>query len=231
MPARSRPTTGRPTARSPSTFRTAPTWRCRPGARRSIGSVSSPEGTSSTFRASSPRTTPTRARAFRSVPGDTKLVLVGAAPYADALLSSIRAEAAGDPRILLPGAIYGEPYRELLSNAAVYVHATEVGGTHPALVEAMGFGRPLVVHDTPENREVAGEAALYVDARRAESLAAGLAALLSDPEARDRSGRAAAARARSRYRWDAVTDAYEALLAGSGRPPTPEARALASIRG
>ncbi|HEX7528724.1 MAG TPA: glycosyltransferase [Thermoanaerobaculia bacterium] len=170
-------------------------------------------------------------RAFRSVPGDTKLVLVGAAPYANALLSSIRAEAAGDPRILLPGAIYGEPYRELLSNAAVYVHATEVGGTHPALVEAMGFGRPLVVHDTPENREVAGEAALYVDARRAESLAAGMAALLSDPAARERSGRTAAARGRSRYRWDAVTDAYEALLAGSGRPLGPKAPALASIRG
>ena len=154
-------------------------------------------------------------RAFRSVPGDTKLVLLGAAPYADALLSRIRAEAAGDPRVLLPGALYGEPYHELLANAAVYVHATEVGGTHPALVEAMGFGRPLVVHDTPENREVAGEAALYVDVHRAESLAAGLTALLADPAARERSGRAARARARSRYLWDSVADAYEALLAGS----------------
>ena len=153
-------------------------------------------------------------RAFRSVPGDTKLVLVGAAPYANALLSRIRAEAAGDPRILLPGAIYGEPYHELLANAAVYVHATEVGGTHPALVEAMGFGRPLVVHDTPENREVAGDAALYVDARSAQSLAAAVAALLTDPAAREKSGREAASRARSRYLWDAVTDAYEALLAG-----------------
>ena len=154
-------------------------------------------------------------RAYRLVPGDTKLVLVGAAPYADAFLAGLRAEAAGDPRVLLPGALYGEPYRELLANAAVYVHATEVGGTHPALLEAMGFGRPLVVHDTPENREAAGEAALYVDARRTESLAAGLTALLSDPAAREKSGRAARARARSLYRWDAVTDAYEALLAGS----------------
>jgi glycosyltransferase involved in cell wall biosynthesis len=154
-------------------------------------------------------------RAFRRVPLETRLVLVGAAPYADAFLARIRAEAAGDPRILLPGAVYGEPYRELLANAAVYVHATEVGGTHPALLEAMGFGRPLLVHDTPENREAAGTAALYVDARSAESLAAGLTALLSDPAARERSGRAARERARSEYLWDAVADAYEALLAGS----------------
>ncbi|MDL2716110.1 MAG: glycosyltransferase [Acidobacteriota bacterium] len=154
-------------------------------------------------------------RAFRAVPGDTKLVLLGAAPYADALLSRIRAEAAGDPRVLLPGALYGEPYRELLANAAVYVHVTEIGGTHPALVEAMGFGRPLVVHDTPENREVAGDAALYVDVHRAGSLAAGMIALLSDSAARERSGRAARARARSLYLWDSVADSYEALLTGS----------------
>ncbi|HEX7615123.1 MAG TPA: glycosyltransferase [Thermoanaerobaculia bacterium] len=154
-------------------------------------------------------------RAYRLVEGDTKLVLVGAAPYADAFLATLRAEAASDSRVLLPGALYGEPYHQLLANAAVYVHATEVGGTHPALVEAMGFGRPLVVHDTPENRETAGDAALYVDAHRAESLAAGVTALLADPAARERSGRAAQARARALYLWDAVADAYEALLAGS----------------
>jgi glycosyltransferase involved in cell wall biosynthesis len=154
-------------------------------------------------------------RAFRRVPGRTKLVLLGAAPYADDLLARIRAEAAGDPRVLLPGALYGEAYRELLAHAALYVHATEVGGTHPALLEAMGYGRPLVVHDTPENRETAGEAALYVDARRDEALAAAVTALLGDPEARQRSSRAALERARSRYLWDAVTDAYEALLEGS----------------
>ena len=154
-------------------------------------------------------------RAYRLVAGETKLVLVGGAPYADELLVRIRAEAGRDPRVLLPGALYGEPYRELLANAAIYVHATEVGGTHPALLEAMGFGRPLVVHDTPENREAAGDAALYVDARREDSLAAGVTALLADPRARERSGRAARERARKLYLWDAVADSYEALLAGS----------------
>jgi glycosyltransferase involved in cell wall biosynthesis len=143
---------------------------------------------------------------------------VGAAPYADAFLARVRAEAAGDPRVLLPGALYGEAYRELLANAAVYVHATEVGGTHPALLEAMGFGRPLVVHDTPENREAAGDAGLYVDAHDPESLAAGVGALLSGPGERERSGRAARARARELFLWDAVADSYEALLAGRRSP-------------
>ncbi len=98
---------------------------------------------------------------------------------------------------------------------AAYVHATEVGGTHPALVEAMGFGRPLAVHDTSENREVAGEAAVYFTARMPATLARALATLLSDSAERIRRGHLAAERARARYRWADVTDAYERLLAGS----------------
>jgi glycosyltransferase involved in cell wall biosynthesis len=154
-------------------------------------------------------------RAYRGVPGTAPLVLLGGAPYADAFVAAVKAEAAGDPRVLLPGAIYGEGYRELLANAAVYVHATEVGGTHPALLEAMGFGRALVVHDTAENRETAGDAALYANTARPETLSRAMATLLGDPELRRRSGEAAARRAREHYRWDAVTDAYERALSGA----------------
>jgi glycosyltransferase involved in cell wall biosynthesis len=154
-------------------------------------------------------------RAYRVVPGRAPLVMLGGAPYAEAFVASVKAEAARDPRVLLPGAIYGEGYRELLANAAVYVHATEVGGTHPALLEAMGFGRALVVHDTAENRETAGNAAFFADAARPETLSRALQTLLSDSELRRQSGDAARRRARSLYRWDAVTDAYERALSGA----------------
>ncbi len=65
-----------------------------------------------------------------------------------------------DPRILMPGAIYGDGYRELGSHCFAYIHATEVGGTHPALIEAMGRGALTLYLDTPENAEVAGGAGL-----------------------------------------------------------------------
>ncbi len=152
-------------------------------------------------------------RAYRGVPGDAPLVLVGGAPYADDYIRELKALAAGDRRVLLPGPVYGEGYRELLAHAAVYVHATEVGGTHPALLEALGFGRAAVVHDTEENRETAGEPALYGDAGRPETLGAAIAALLADPARRRALGAAAGARARRLYVWDEVADAYERLLA------------------
>ncbi len=155
--------------------------------------------------------------AYRQVPGDLPLVMVGDAPYAREFIDSFKNGA--DPRILFPGPIYGEGYRELLSNALAYVHATEVGGTHPALVEAMGYGNAVVVNDTPENREVAGEAAVYFNASEPATLTTSLNRLADNfGDLARRLGRLAGDRVSCRYRWEQVTDRYEAcfsrLIAG-----------------
>lgn len=155
-------------------------------------------------------------RAYRQVPGDAPLVVVGDAPYAKRYIARVRGEA--DPRVLFPGAIYGDGYRQLLSHAAVYVQATEVGGTHPALVEALGFGRVVCFHASPENEEVAGGAALPFDAARPSTLARLLRAILDDPEAYSVWKGRARERAQERYRWDDVARRYEALLAGRSVP-------------
>jgi len=138
------------------------------------------------------------------------LVMLGDAPYAGALKATMK-KYRGD-RILMPGAIYGQGYRELLFNCRLYIHATEVGGTHPALVEAMGAGRPVLVLDTPENREVVGDAALPYRFS-GDGLVRALE-ILEDGSRLEELGARAEVRARVRYSWDAVTDAYEELLEG-----------------
>ena len=90
-----------------------------------------------------------------------KLALIGDAPYAGDYIRRVRDTR--DPRIVMPGAIYGEGYRELGSHCFAYIHATEVGGTHPALIEAMGRGALVLYRDTPENIEVAGDAGIPFD--------------------------------------------------------------------
>ena len=75
-------------------------------------------------------------QAFERVQTPLKLALIGDAPYAYDYIRKIRETQ--DARVVMPGAIYGEGYHELQSHCFAYVHATEVGGTHPALIEAMG---------------------------------------------------------------------------------------------
>ncbi len=159
--------------------------------------------------------------AYARVGGEVPLVMVGGAPYASSFIASF--SAAADARIRFPGPIYGRGYRQLLSHALVYIHATEVGGTHPALVEAMGYGNCLVVNDTPENREVAGDVALYFRADAPATLAAVLERLRSDPAEVARRGRAAADRAAERYDWETIAGQYAGLLRAAAGA-LPEAR-------
>jgi glycosyltransferase involved in cell wall biosynthesis len=148
--------------------------------------------------------------AFEQVVTPMKLALIGDAPYAHEYIRRVRDTS--DPRIVMPGAIYGAGYRELGSHCFAYIHATEVGGTHPALIEAMGRGALVIYRNTPENAEVAGGAGIPFEAGE---LVAALRRVLAMTEAdRERLRQAAIARVRAHYSWDAVTDAYEGLLKG-----------------
>ncbi len=112
----------------------------------------------------------------------------------------------------MPGAIYGAGYHELLSHCLAYIHATEVGGTHPALIEAMGRGALVLYLNTPENAEVAGGVGIAFElANLAQKLGEVLA---MSSEERAEWGRRAAERVAERYGWEAVTDQYETLLMG-----------------
>jgi glycosyltransferase involved in cell wall biosynthesis len=156
-------------------------------------------------------------RAYRDVPGSTPLVIVGDAPYAERYIARVRSKA--DSRVLFPGAIYGEGYRELLAHAAAYVQATEVGGTHPALVEALGYGRVVLYHQSPENEEVAGGAGLPFDVNQPPTLARLLNEVLDAPSAYSVWKDRARCRVAERYRWEDVTDRYEAILEGKAVIP------------
>ncbi|MBV9762395.1 MAG: DUF1972 domain-containing protein [Acidobacteriaceae bacterium] len=146
--------------------------------------------------------------AFEKVHTDFKLAIVGDAPYAAAYIR--RVKETRDERIVIPGAIYGEGYRQLQSHCAVYVQATEVGGTHPALIEAMGRGALVLYLKTPESLEAAADAAApFGSADLAEKLQ--WAVDLPEGE-RNAWGRRAMERIEKLYSWNVVTDAYENLF-------------------
>jgi glycosyltransferase involved in cell wall biosynthesis len=154
--------------------------------------------------------------AFEGLETDLKLVIVGDAPYAEEYLASLRAGV--DPRVVFTGYVFGEGYRQLARNAAVFVVPTEVGGTHPVLIEAMAAGNCIVVNDHEPNLEVIGDAgAAYPGAGGAPALRETLRELLADPERMAALRAAAAKRAAALFSWEAVTDAYERLAAQVAR--------------
>ena len=138
------------------------------------------------------------------------LVMVGKGLYARELDRQIRERAGGN--VIAPGALYGRDYRTLQRNALLYIQATEVGGTHPALIEAMGSGGAVLALDTPENREVGGDAIGYFRFRPQETLSGTIGEWLANASLREEMRARARLRASERYSWERVTDAYEELF-------------------
>ncbi|MDX1583922.1 MAG: DUF1972 domain-containing protein [Thermoanaerobaculia bacterium] len=148
--------------------------------------------------------------AYRRVETDVPLVMVGTAPYSSRLISKLHEHRS--EKILFPGAVYGSDYADLQKNALLYVQATEVGGTHPAMIEAMGSGGAVLANGTPENREVGGDTVEYFELGPSETLSTRLQELLDDPAAIEAMRGPARERAAARYSWERVTEMYEELV-------------------
>jgi glycosyltransferase involved in cell wall biosynthesis len=149
--------------------------------------------------------------AFKKVRTAYRLLIVGDAPYAHDYISDLKARARGDKRIVFTGFVFGQDYRALQQNAYCYVHATEVGGTHPALLEAMGYGNCVLTLATPENIEAVGDAGIaYADEF---DLAEKLQRVLRDGSLVQSFRNRAQIRVRHYYDWERVVDQYERLFA------------------
>ncbi len=160
--------------------------------------------------------------AFRHLDTSLKCVIVGDAPYAETYKQALQAAAGDDGRIVFTGYLFGRGYRELGSNAAVFVETSGVGGTHPALLEAMALGNCVVVNDTAENLETIGDAGLsYRGSAGGAALQQVLEALLRDADTMAAYRRKALKRVNYYFQWEVVTDSYEKLFYRLCRKPLP----------
>ena len=149
--------------------------------------------------------------AFEGVRANMKLAIVGSAPFAKRYIAQLKAT--NDERIVFPGGVYGDACKALQANAYVYVNAMEVGGTHPAILEAMGAGNCVLVSDIAYNQETVAEAGLTFRSKNAKDLREKMQWLVDNPEEVARHGQEAVERVRREYSWDRVADEYEALFA------------------
>ncbi len=150
-------------------------------------------------------------RAFEGLHApEMTLAIVGDSPYAEGYKAMLRETR--DERIRFLGGIYGKDYPQLHRHAFCYVQATEVGGTHPALLEGLAWSPCVLANDTPENREVVADAGILYARNHVADLRARLQALVDHPEQRRDIRKRAKERIYRHYTWSKVTDAYEALF-------------------
>jgi len=149
-------------------------------------------------------------KAFEHVETDKKLVIVGDAPYSKEYIKKLKESK--DPRIIFTGYVYGEGYKEFQSYAYCYIHATEVGGTHPALIEAMGSGNCVIANETPENIEVVDDCGIIYKKNDVDELASKINYVINNPNVVVEYGKKAVERIREYYSWDYVTREYERLF-------------------
>lgn len=150
-------------------------------------------------------------RSWRQVQTDWPLVIVGDNAYKPDYLEKLRRLA--DERVVFTGAIYGDGYWSLQKHAGIFVFACEIGGVHPALIEAMAAQNATLYLDTPENSETAGDAAIPY-AKDDADLARKLQPLLENEAEREQWGLRAQQRAREMFAWEAIAGKYERLFDG-----------------
>ncbi|HBG46006.1 MAG TPA: glycosyl transferase [Deltaproteobacteria bacterium] len=155
-------------------------------------------------------------QAYKRLRTDKKLVIVGASRYPGDYARKILSEAEGNSNIILPGAIYEkELLDEIWCNCFAYVHGNEVGGTNPALLQAMANGCFTLAIDVSFSRDVLGDCGLYFS-KDAKSLADKMSwALYNDKSgALQGYGEMARERIKMSYSWDKVATDYEGLFRG-----------------
>jgi glycosyltransferase involved in cell wall biosynthesis len=146
------------------------------------------------------------------------VIIVGSSGYGGELDEKVGALAATSERIHWLGHVSDDDrLLALWQHAGAYFHGHSVGGTNPALVQAMLCGAPIVARDTVYNHEVLEEAGIFVEPHSA-SIAEAVISLLDNPKRQEELSQAAIERARNHYTWERVCARYEEELARLARP-------------
>jgi glycosyltransferase involved in cell wall biosynthesis len=140
---------------------------------------------------------------------DYKLALIGDEPNNPDYMKYVYS--LGSEKIIFLGRIYGELYEEISQNAYCYVTASELEGTSPALVEAMGFGTAVLVSDIDENKETIGDAGFTFKTNDIDDLQNKIEYLIGNEDLVKQYSAKALERAKKYYTWEKVTQELEKI--------------------
>lgn len=151
-------------------------------------------------------------QAVELLPRDTPVVIVGSSGYGGEFDSRARSLADARSNVTWMGHLSDDRrLHALWQHAGVYFHGHSVGGTNPALVQAMALGSPIVARDTAYNREVLHDSGVFTSRDPAE-IANKISELIIDRGRQNLLSKLATTRASEHYTWEKVNTQYESLM-------------------
>lgn len=147
--------------------------------------------------------------AFEEIPTSKKLVLVGGSPNPSAFEKSLRKTT--DPRVVMPGFIYGNDMLNLIKHAYLYVQPSDVEGLSPVILTVMALETPILCSDIRENLYVVGNTALTFKKSDIQDITEKLVYALANPEMIKSLSVEAKEKVLKEYSWENVTDQYVQL--------------------
>ncbi|MCU1423814.1 MAG: glycosyl transferase [Microbacteriaceae bacterium] len=159
------------------------------------------------------------------------VVIVGTSAYGSEYDTRLRELAAKRDSVHVLGHVSNDAeLHSLWQHAGAYFHGHSVGGTNPALVQAMASAAPIVARDTVYNREVLADAALYAQPD-ASSIVTAVQRVMADVALQEEISTHGQRRAVDLYSWSDVCDAYiEAVEATIEATSSPRVNTITSPR-
>ncbi|MBU0646426.1 glycosyltransferase family 4 protein [Patescibacteria group bacterium] len=142
---------------------------------------------------------------------DIKLALVGAPSYTYDYERQLKDLAAGNRNIIFPGYQAGEALKQLFAHAYLYVHPSEAEGLPVVVLEAMSYGRPVLVSDIPENLEAMHHAGFSFKNKDSVDLSVKLLQLLNHPELVAEAARRVQDVVETEFNWSVIAEQTEAV--------------------
>lgn len=137
---------------------------------------------------------------------DYKLVIAGDTVFTDDYKNELEQIARGDNSIVFTSWQKGKALAELYANSALLVHPSENEGLPITVLQAMSYGRPVLVSDIAEHKEVVSDARFWFANTSVIALAEKIVELIKNESLRKEAGAYNKALVDKHYNWKDITD-------------------------
>lgn len=132
---------------------------------------------------------------------DHKLVIVGGSTFTESYVKELHHIARGDKSIVFTGWLKGQILEEMYKNCALYVNPSENEGLPISVLQAMAYGKAVLLSDIPEHLEIIENKNFFFHTASISSLADKIVELMKDKKALTEQGEKNQTVTSKRYDW------------------------------